>query len=87
MPNVEHNVEVMLIAETNGAWKGLGSHRFYQLPRLGELIELEIEERGHMYRVIAVAHNPSGSAVIDVYASHVGPTTTVLKQLIEGATW
>lgn len=78
-------VKAMLMVRMPGGknWEGKGSREYAELPRIGDGLELTLEEgQAHIFRVVGFHHpeKPTMTAG-DLYAVHVGPTTKVVVEL------
>jgi len=86
--NNEKPITAMLMVKVPNQdhWQGMGQKAFTVLPRIGEFIEINVDDVGYTYSVVAVAH-PSEPTVNmgDIYIVELGKTPDVLKQLFESA--
>lgn len=86
MESSEMLTAMVMVKEPGGRnWKGLGSHQFRAIPRIGETIGMDDEEGiGQHYEVVGVHHplDPASHAG-DVYAVRVGEATDDIKRLFE----
>ena len=77
---------MVMVKEPGGRnWRGLGSHQFRALPRVGEMIGMNDEAGvGQHYEVVGV-HHPLDPATHtgDVYAVRVGKATNDIRRLFE----
>ncbi|SCN46607.1 hypothetical protein BAZMOX_205735_0 [methanotrophic endosymbiont of Bathymodiolus azoricus (Menez Gwen)] len=60
--------------------KGLGLKEYKSHPRIGEWIEMNINETGNMFEVVMIAHSDSGDGS-DVYVKKLGETPSVIKTI------
>ena len=67
-------------------WQGMGQKEFAVLPRIGEFIEIDVDDVGYMYKVVNVVH-PSEPTVnmVDIYIAELGKASDVQKQLFDSA--
>ncbi|EQA5332771.1 hypothetical protein ACS7D5_12930 [Proteus mirabilis] len=72
--------ELITIDVSSDLPKGLGAKRYNTHPRIGEWIEMDINEKGTMFEVVMVAHSDSGAGS-DIYVRKLGLTSQAVKTL------
>lgn len=65
--------DLIVIDITNEPPVGMGAHIFKTHPRIGEWVEMDIDEQGTMFEVVKVAHSSTGCGS-DLYVKLVAPT-------------
>ncbi len=60
--------------------KGLGQKEYKSHPRVGEWIEMNLNEVGTIFEVVMIAHSDSGDGS-DVYVKKLGETLSVIKTI------
>ncbi|KWK06083.1 hypothetical protein WM11_11890 [Burkholderia ubonensis] len=83
MDNTAH--ELITIDVTAAAPKGLGRLSYAIHPRVGEWVEIEVDEKAFMFEVVMVAHSSSGG-LSDLYVRKVGPTSEAVHSLCGAVT-
>ncbi|EPX96159.1 MULTISPECIES: hypothetical protein [Ralstonia] len=77
--------ELITIDVTEAAPKGLGRLPYATHPRVGEWVEIEVDEKALMFEVVMVAHSTS-RGLSDIYIRKVGPTSEAVRSLCCAAT-
>lgn len=72
--------ELITIDVTSDHPKGLGVKHYNTHPRIGEWVEMDVNEKGTMFEVIMVAHSDSGAGS-DIYVRKLGLTPQAVKTL------
>jgi hypothetical protein len=79
-------IEAMLMVKNpdSRGWEGMGSRKFMVLPRLGDNIELEVDEIAYLYKVVSV-HHPGEPTVTagDIWAVQIGRTPEVIQKIFD----
>jgi len=73
--------ELITIDVSSSETKGLGCKQYKSIPRIGEWIELSIDDIGHMYEVVMVAHSSDGCGS-DIFVRHLSESTQARKSLL-----
>jgi hypothetical protein len=75
-------VEATLIVKRKGKDEPerIGVRPFLALPRVGEGIELEVESKGILFRVIGVCHSGEGAGA-DIFAVEEGSTAAAILKV------
>ncbi|EPB6938803.1 MULTISPECIES: hypothetical protein [unclassified Proteus (in: enterobacteria)] len=72
--------ELITIDVSSDTPKGLGVKLYKTHPRIGEWVEMDINEEGTMFEVVMVAHSDSGAGS-DIYVRKLGTTLQAVKTL------
>ncbi|NOR70819.1 MAG: hypothetical protein GQ532_14195 [Methylomarinum sp.] len=73
--------ELITIDVSSTKTKGLGCKKYKSIPRIGEWVELSIDEIGHMYEVVMVAHSSDGAGS-DIFVRHLSESTQARRSLL-----
>jgi len=82
-------VDVIVKAKLPGekTWAAYGLRSFAVLPRIGEIVGIDIDGKSHAFRVVDVHHpiEPIGTlgTAGDLYLSQVGTLSEEIKDLFE----
>ncbi|KWI32843.1 hypothetical protein WM04_12235 [Burkholderia ubonensis] len=77
--------ELITIDVTATAPKGLGQLAYAAHPRVGEWVEIEVDDKAFMFEVVMVAHSSSGG-LSDLYVRKVAPTSKDVHSLCGAVT-
>lgn len=72
--------ELITIDVTSETPKGLGKKIYKTHPRIGEWVEMTVDEVGTMFEVVMVAHSDSGDGS-DIYVKNIGDSSSVRKSI------
>lgn len=65
-------------------WAGMGTKEFTTIPRVGELLDIMVNDVACTYKVVAFIHPPDVTRTSgDLHAVYVGDSISVRKQLLE----
>ena len=78
--NKAHVFELVTIDVSSKNPKPLGAKLYQSFPRIGEWVEIEIDEVGTMFSVVMIAHSSSGHGS-DVYIKHLSATPQAILSL------
>ena len=83
MKSAETKPIFVMAKRTNGRWHPLGGFALKHLPRIGELIETEVEGLAEMFAVIAIIHpTQRAPCSAEVWAIHAGTSSQVHARLV-----
>ncbi|KGS89677.1 hypothetical protein X942_6499 [Burkholderia pseudomallei MSHR5596] len=77
--------ELITIDATATAPKGLGRLPYATHPRVGEWVEIEVDEKAFMFEVVMVAHSSSGG-LSDLYVRKVAQASEAVHSLCGAVT-
>ncbi|GCF89776.1 hypothetical protein [Shewanella sp. M-Br] len=72
--------ELITIDISSGSPEGLGCKNYKTHPRIGEWVEMDVNEKGTMFEVVMVAHSDCGAGS-DIYVKKLGITSKVIMSL------
>lgn len=76
----QESYKLLTIDVTESRPKGLGQIAYKTHPRVGEWVELEVDEKGVMFEVVMVAHSSRGGGS-DLYVRRRGATPDAIHSL------
>jgi len=79
-------VSAILMTKNPGQtnWRPLGTKNFHAVPRIGERIDLEFEDLGYSYEVVAIHHTTESAMILGIiYAVRLGRNSDVIVRLFE----
>ena len=72
--------ELITIDVSSSKPEGMGRKSYKTIPRIGEWVEIEIDEIGNMFEVVMVVHSPAGHDS-DIYVKHLTKTPQAISGL------
>ena len=82
MPQEKH--ELITIEITAGELDGMGLKPYYQMPRIGEWVEVADDDgKALIFEVVMIAHS-TGGGTADVYVKRLGDLASVVGSLLKG---
>ncbi len=81
-------VSAILLTKNPGQtnWRNMGIQNFHEVPRIGERIDLEIDDLAYSYEVVAIHHTTGSARPFGIiYAVRLGRNSDVIVRLFEAS--
>ena len=73
-------LELITIDVSSAEVKGLGCKTYTTHPRIGEWVEMNVDEIGTMFEVVMVAHATDGAGS-DIYVKKIGDSSQAIENI------